>query len=480
MSVLNQKTLQKNQFSQRFVDFALENSLLNRNERILIAYSGGLDSSVLLFVLNELKTEFGFELVAGYFNHDMRGNESIRESKFVLQTCKKYGILLESGTGNVKNYAQENKVSLQEAARKLRYDFFEKVADNFRIDRIATGHHFDDQAETVFMRFLQGARIKSLRGIPVRRNRFIRPLLWAKKKELHAYAKKNNIQYFSDSTNEKSDYFRNKVRLDILPFLRDSLPANIDLILVKYGSQFQQMHELIELLKVEYYNSVVLSEEKDKIVLDITSFRNYFFVLQQFVIQKCCSVLGILNESLIEKYAFKITGFVNEKGGKKSLTIDNALQVCRNNTSLILSSLYDGDFEIPVQYGRSHKLPWEGHVFHSGVVKLDSGRNEIASERSWKSEWHELVDKYKIKGHLRLRTWKPGDDFCPLGMKNKKKLSDFFIDLKVPLNLKNRYPLLVDKEKVVWVCGLRIDDRVKITSGTQEAVGLRYSAPRLM
>ncbi len=462
----------RNILKNRFLDYVSNHGLLFENDKVLVAYSGGLDSSALLHVLNTVMESMHLSLIVGYFNHNLRGDESNQEAKFVQEVCDTYGLQLEIGTGDVNQCAKEHKISIQEAARKLRYMFFEKIAECYNISKIATAHHSDDQTETVLMRFFQGGSLTSLRGIPIKRDKYIRPLLWVTRSDLEAYVQNNKINYFADSSNDKEDYLRNKIRLNILPYLREQLPHNIDLVLEKHGQKFQQISELADVLKKESYTAVLVSEEKDKIILDIASFKNYFSLIQQLVIQECFDRLGCYNDSVNEKHAKTVVEFIYDAGRKNSLNLNNEIILTVNKTSLVLSNLSVASFDFPIEYGLKYELPWEGHIFQSEIIDVSCKDIDYSTVRNEKNEWNELVDRNKINEPLRLRTWQAGDAFCPLGMNGTKKLSDFFVDLKIPLHLKNKYPVLTDREKIIWVCGLRIDDRVKITSKTQDIIGL--------
>ncbi len=462
----------RNVLKNRFLNYVSNHGLLFENDKVLVAYSGGLDSSVLLHVLNTIMESMRLSLIVGYFNHDLRGDESKQEATFVQEVCDSYGLQLETGTGDVLHCAKEYKISIQEAARKLRYMFFEKSAEHHDVSKIATAHHGDDQTETVLMRFFQGGSIASLRGIPKKRDKYIRPLLWATRYDLEMYVQNNRIDYFADSSNNKEDYLRNKIRLNILPYLREQLPYNIDLVLEKHGQKFQQAAALANVLKRESYAAVLVSEKKDKIILDIASFKNYFSLIQQLIIQECFDRLGFYNESINEKHAKTVVEFIYDTRGKNSLNLNNEIILTISKTSLVLGYLSRTSFDFPIEYGMRYELPWEGHVFQSEIIDVSCKGIDYSTIRNEKSEWNELVDRHKINEPLRLRTWQAGDAFCPLGMDGTKKLSDFFVDLKIPLHLKNKYPVLADCEKIIWVCGLRIDDRVKITSKTEDIIGL--------
>ena len=463
-------------FESGFIDFCRRNSLMNKGETVLLAYSGGIDSSVLLHLLNNSKDELRIALVICYFNHNLRGAESAREEEFVKNTAAYCKLSLEVGTGDVETTAEKRGLSTQESARRLRYDFFERASKKFHADKIATGHHLDDQAETVLMRFLQGSGIKGLRGIPLQRQRYVRPLLWAKRSEIEQYAVAKGIHYFEDSSNKKTAYLRNQIRLEVLPYLREKLGTNIDLILVKHGRRFRSVSEMISDLSNQAFDRSIVQQGKDKIILDITSFKSYFMLVQDSVVCECFRRLGLHDSLRITHYSQKVLEFLNGTFKRKHMYITKDLYVHKNKDSLTISREHVHKFVQCVDLGKEYSFPEEKFRFHSEIIQPASSKQPVSLvDIKKRSSWDEVVDRGALVEPLTLRNWEAGDRFKPLGMQKSKKLSDFFIDLKIPPDVKKKLPILVDPEKIVWVCGIRIDDRVKVTKNTKEIVGLKYT-----
>jgi len=464
-------------FEAAFFDFIQKESLINKGDTVLVAYSGGIDSSVLLHLLHVFKKEFAIKLILAYFNHRLRGDESEDEEKFIKKTGVNYGIPLEIGTGDVLGAAKERGLSTQVSARFLRYDFFQKSAEKYDADKIATGHNYDDQAETVLMRFLQGSGIKGMRGIPVKRESYIRPLLWARRSEITKYADSKGICYFEDSSNIKTGYLRNQIRLEILPYLRKELGTNLDRILLNHGQRFQNVYELIDDLTVQAFDSSAVTREKDKIILDIASFKGYFKILQQSVLSECFKKLGETGNSLNFLYALSVLEFINGTFKRKYMYIFNGLYVYKDKNYVTIYREQNPSFEQFVEIGRKYSFDEDNFHFQSRVlgIELDAANHSISEYKQTYKRWDEIIDRRKLVEPLVLRTWKQGDRFKPLGMQQSKKLSDFFTDVKIPMHIKKQRPILVDQKKIVWVCGLRIDDRVKVTKNTKEIVGLKYT-----
>lgn len=465
------------EFEAAFFDFVQKESLINKGDTVIVAYSGGIDSSVLLHLMHIFKKEFAIKLIVAYFNHRLRGHESEDEEKFIKKTAVDYEILLEIGTGDVLAAAKERDLSTQVSARFLRYDFFQKSAEKYNADKIATGHNCDDQAETVLMRFLQGGGIKGMRGIPVRRESYIRPLLWARRSEITKYADSKGIRYFEDSSNVKTGYLRNRIRLEILPYLRKKLGTNLDRILLNHAQRFQNVYELIGDLTVQACDSSIVTCEKDKIILDIASFKGYFPILQQYVLSECFTKLGETDNSLNFLYALSALEFINGTFKRKHMYIFNGLCIYKDKSYVTIYRKHDRSFEQSVEIGRKYAFHDENFHFQSRVLGIDLDKVDFSMSgyKPAYKRWDEIIDRQKLVEPLALRTWKQGDKFKPLGMQQWKKLSDFFTDVKIPMHMKKQHPLLVDQKKIVWVCGLRIDDRVKVTENTKEIIGLKFT-----
>jgi len=448
---------------------------LTFSDTILIAYSGGVDSSVLVHLLDKNRNKCGFSLVLGYFNHRLRGEESEQEEEFVRRVAAQYGLSVERGTGDVKKTAQEYKISLQESARRLRYEFLQKTAEQYGACAVATAHHRDDFIETVLMRILQGATLKGLGGIPKCRGIFIRPLLWAYKSDILQYSHIRNISYFEDSTNSKVDYTRNIMRLKVLPYLRETIGTNIDQILFKQGERFQQMSEFLNKLSRTALEAVMVEQSKDKIILDITAFNNYFTIVRQLILTECLKLLGEQNEARCYRYADTIVRITSQNTAKKYRHISKSLCFYCTNSELILCRDLEKQLCVPIEIGKQYTFPEEQFQFESCTIPFD--KNSIVEDFSGIKQgiWDEVVDRGTLNEPLQLRYWRLSDRFHPLGMSHTKKLSDFFNELKISYDIRKRIPILIDKEKVVWICGLRIDDRVKITPETTDVVGLKYT-----
>jgi len=445
-----------------FIEFIKKHRLIKEKEKILTAYSGGQDSSVLLWLMKRASMELNFEIKACYFNHHLRGEESEREEQFIIRTAEDWNIPLVKGEGNVSTFSRENKYSIEEAARILRYRFFEEIKEKYFFDKVATGHQLDDHQETILSNFLRGTSLKGLSGIPIVRLPYIRPLHFASREKIHHYADSEGIPFFEDSTNLQDRYFRNNIRLNLVPYLETNFHKGIKNILAKYGKLFHDAHEVLDQIAVNEEENVFISLEKNKITLDIVKFNNYFNIIKKYILSGVFIRLGIeergINSSLMESVIF----LLDSKKKKKLIDLSGTVSCYIDYPECVFFIRNDEEFEYSVSIGKTIKADKFGFEFSSQIIE-DSPENK---------NWKEVVDFCKLKGPLVLRNWRKGDRFIPLGMREEKKLSDFFIDEKVPVYARKQIPLLVANNEIVWICGFRISETIKLTANTEKKLGL--------
>lgn len=425
--------------------------LLHEGERVLIAHSGGLDSTVLVYLLHRLHFHCGI----AHCNFQLRGEESVQDAKFSEMLAADLHLPFFSQSFDTEKYAADKKLSIQMAARELRYHWFGELIAAHGYTALATAHHSGDQAETLLLRLIDGKSTESLRGIPNRNGVIVRPLLPFSKEELHQYAKDKNIPWREDHTNELNTYKRNFIRHEILPRLKTIAPA-AESSLQNFAARNHEWNLLAE-------------ESIQRILSTCVEEMNGFVVVHlQTILRHAAS--GTILWKALQPYGF--TGDTIQQllhsatvSGKKFTSEHYTATVDRDRLLLEKNSPEDLP-EISIDNNTSKVEINNGQLFLQylpGETKLfPTGNNEA------------LIDASKLKFPLLLRRWKPGDQFQPLGMTGFKKLSDFFIDNKVPVPVKHQTYLLESNNEIVWVIGHRIDHRYRITSETDKIVHLRY------
>jgi len=443
-----------------YSDFVSKNRLFSKQDRLLLAVSGGVDSVVLC----ELCYQAGFDFVIAHCNFQLRGEESDRDENFVRELGKKYNKEVLVKRFDTSGYSTEHKVSTQVAARELRYSwFYELVNSQLSITNgptcILTAHHADDNIETVLMNFFKGTGIAGLRGILPKQGKIIRPLLSFRKEELLAFAQENNLQWVEDSSNATDKYSRNYFRQQLIPLVQKIYPK----------ADENMLDNIQRFADTELLYQQAIHQHKKKL-LEIKGNETHIPVLK---LQKSEPLYTIVYE-IIKEFNFtshqtnEVIGLLSSESGK--YVQSSSHRIIRNRSWLIIapsatekadtilieegtSSIEAAGFRLDFsnQTTTNHKPP----SVAVGLPKAMQTTNSIAQ-----------LDNKHISFPLILRKWKTGDYFYPLGMKKKKKLSRFFIDQKLSKTEKENIWVLESDKKILWVIGYRIDDRFKITDHT--------------
>ena len=439
-------------------------NLIAKDDRLVLALSGGIDSMVLADLLLKTKVQF----VAAHCNFHLRGNESNGDELFVRRFAEKKGIQCFVKHFETEKYAAEQGISIEMAARDLRYAWFEALRQQLSYDKIAVAHHSDDQAETFFINLLRGAGLRGLKGMLPQNGFIIRPLLWASREQIQQFAIENQILWREDHTNAESVYLRNKIRNQLLPVF-DELHPEARHGLYKSLEHLSSENELYRELLREKFSQIV--EEQDGLSViarrndeAIQTKKSYRVSLDCFAALAMTQREQLLFEWL-RQYGFNtdqcrfIYEAMNTGIGNKYYSPTHQLVIGRNELQLSeIRPVVDDKIQIEV-----------GEEDVTSPIHLRFSRFEKSSDFVIdKSPDVALLDADKVIFPLTLRHWRHGDRFHPLGMKGSKLLSDFFVDQKFTEWQKRNVWLLVSADdEIIWVVGHRIDDRFKVTSETK-------------
>jgi len=406
-------------------------------KKFLIACSGGVDSMVLVHLMDRLE----YKIALVHCNFQLRGKESDRDEMFVVGTANKMGIPVYSDTFETEKFAKKHRMSVQLAARNLRYTRFSELLEKFDYDYLVTAHHLDDDLETFLINLSRGTGLKGLTGIPKKNNKIIRPLLHFSKEEIISYARKENILWREDSSNDTDDYVRNNLRHHVIPSLKES---NIG-FLKNYATTRSHLQAAQRLLEdyATLVQRLVIEEKDDSLHFDLIKLQglpNYkdllFLLLSDF---------GFTSWPDIQK-------LVSAETGKRVFSSSHRL--LKNRGTLILSQITtnsDVSYEVSKD---GIKTPINLTITEVDFID-DAGADII------------FADEEKLHFPLVLRRWQEGDVFYPFGMQGKKKLSKFFKDEKYSQLDKERQWLLCNGNDILWVVGKRMDERFKITEETR-------------
>ncbi len=444
---------------QKIFNFINQHNLIDKNDKLLISFSGGPDSTFALYFLNKFKKKFKIEIAAVHFNHQLRGKESDEDEKFCYEFCKTLNIPIFSFKLNVKEYAKENKLSIEEAARILRYDTLENFSTKNNFNKIVTAHNLSDNTETVLINLFSGTGYTGFSGIPIKRGKIIRPFLCIFKEEILDYLNNNNINYRIDSSNLRNDFKRNFIRNKILPSIREKINPKVDEAIFRSSKILEILASIID----NHINELVIKHtriSKDSIFIKSSAKKIENEIFGE-IIKK------LLKENFDYKIeyddVYRIKSLLEKQKGKKIFLTKKLLAIREKNGIEILSNKKENNLITVIKVGESAKL-------NGRILKIeDASREEI---KFGKSKNVEYISADNLSDKFILRKWHPGDKFIPLGMKKPKKISDFLTDAKIKSSEKKDKFVLENNKFIVWLVGLRIDDRFKITSQTKRILKL--------
>ena len=440
-------------FKHKVSDFIHSHKLMSLDSKYLVAISGGADSVALMRVLKTL----GYSFEVAHCNFHLRGEESDRDESFCRDICKELGLEIHVAHFATREYAEAHKMSIEMAARFLRYDYFDKLCGDIGASSIVIAHHKDDSAETILMNIIRGTGLHGLLGISPVRDNIIRPLLCVSRIEIEDYLQAIHQDNITDSSNLLNDAVRNKIRLDIIPVIRQINPSFSDTI-VNMASRLRMVSDIfdthmaqcIDELRCNYPNDYgIKAFSIDKISDEYT----LYYLLADY---------GFSSGSIDSIY----TQMSNCQTGKMFHSSTHTLLIDR------------GKLLIQEERAPFHplKLPIDGHYIIDNSKRLHVETLSFNSDDEIeKAPYVAQIDADKVKMPLTIRNIQPGDKFSPLGMKGKKLVNDFLSDMKINLLEKRQQLIVADANgNIVWVVGKRIDHHFRITKSTKKVIRLRY------
>ncbi len=440
--------------------------LLEKDDRVIVGVSGGMDSMVLLHLLNACRETLNLFLVIAHVNHGFRPEESEREAEVVQKESARLRLPFEYGKFNVKEFQKLGGLSPQDAARRIRFHFFDDLLRKHGAQKIALGHHADDQVETILLRLIRGAGLRGLKGmLPIRDGKVIRPLLEVWRWEVESFALKNEVSFLSDSSNSRSDYLRNRIRLGLVPLIEKEFQPHFKETLLRASTLLREEDDYLETGAEKAFQRMV-HQTKDTLSFKWSEYRPLHRAVQWRVIRKIVQRIHD-GEAVLGD------------GGRTDVL--RVFQKLRQPSASFLMELAHGvwiekRYDV-VSLGKrdiNPAAPFEVALRSPGRTFIKEIGREVVIEERNRGPFKDyrgpataaLMDYESLRFPLKIRNFRPGDRFCPLGVKGTQKLKEFFIDHKVPKFERPSVPLLISEERIAWVVGYRIDERVKITEKT--------------
>jgi tRNA(Ile)-lysidine synthase len=453
-----------------FLNTIKKNNMLIKGDSVLIALSGGVDSTVMTCLLNEIREQYDLKLYAFHLNHMIRKREAKREAEFVKGLCDDLLIRAFLNEYDVKGHAKKHGLSVQAAAREVRYRMLEEIKTKYKINKIATAHNADDRVETVLIRMLRGTAGANISGIaPVRDGYIIRPLIDAFKDDIRDYAKKNKIVYMEDLSNRDTKYLRNRVRLLLIPYLKKNYNDNIRESILSLSKVSAFENDFINKKVNVKYEGCLLKKTGKELTFSIKKLLNVEKAVLNRILTRAYYSIAPVGHTITFKHIEKISYILGANKPNLSYRLPGGVTVTRAYDELKFTS---SDTLTSPYYEYEHSLNDTTGIKEAGLKvksELVTGAG-ILDRINKKKDNEEYLDAGKLTYPLTVRNFKAGDTIRPLNMKGHKKLKDIYIDKKVPVKDRRTLPVLVSGGELVLVFGVVFSDRFKVTKATKSAV----------
>jgi tRNA(Ile)-lysidine synthase len=441
------------------------NKMLNQSDKVIVGVSGGPDSMCLLHSLISIKEKYGITIVTAHINHGLRGRESDEDEIYVKEYCEKNNIEFYSRRVDLNKIAEERKLSTETAGREIRYEFFLELMKRLKAHRIALAHNANDQAETVLMRIIRGAGIEGLTGIkPVRDNIFIRPLIDISRAEIESYCSDNGIEARVDRTNFENIYSRNKIRLELIPYINNNFNCNIVNGLGRLAKTLNVDNDFLEKEALVKYKKYCLNRD-NRIVITKEAFDEHEAMLTRIIRNALIELTGSLYN--FEKiHIYDIINIQKHITGKRSMLPRNVAAF--NNYGSVELYICNNEDMPNIKENDEYILCEGKNIISERLMTVQL--NVLSSKAVVNFNTNKMVkyfDYDKAKGDINIRYRKEGDRFTPLGMKGSRKLKDIFIDMKIPQAERDKIPLICFGNHIAWIIGYRVSEKYKVDVNTK-------------
>lgn len=461
-------------------DYVREHQLITQGDRVIIGLSGGADSVCLLFVLLELQKELDFTLTAVHVNHQLRGQEALRDQNYVENLCKSLDVPLKIENAAVAEVAKKNKMGIEEAGRMVRYQTFETYAGKIGANKIALAHHQNDQAETMIYHLARGTDLTGLASIRPRRGMYIRPLLCMNRKEIEDYLEKNHLEYVTDSSNLEDHYIRNRVRHHVVEYLEEQVNEQAVAHMCETAQAMGELYEYLSAEAVRKLNQYGVVKAGG-IYLKQTLFSEPK-VMAGYVIRETIAQISGSLKDVTREHINQIQLLAGRSVGKQvHLPYDlfakkeyEGIWIGKKESAFYENKIADGTCgekeagrHLPVlEINQTFQMKWNGYEI---IGCAEPWNPQEIPEKKY-TKW---FDYDKIKSTLMIRYRHTGDQIRINDQGGRKKLKDYFIDVKIPKEQRDSVPLLCCDQDVLWVVGYRISEAYKVTESTKNILKIQ-------
>jgi tRNA(Ile)-lysidine synthase len=441
--------------------------LLKQNENVVVAFSGGSDSTALVMALSQIAPAMGLQLIVAHFNHGLRGHEADEDERFARRLSKKLGLAFVCGKMSKEKVAKN--LSPEEFYRRERYHFLDEVAKSTHAQKIALGHNLQDQAETVLLHLLRGSGLEGLKGImPMRNGKFIRPLIGISRKEIVAFLKAAGLTYRDDTSNESKLYLRNRIRLELLPYLKKEFNPRMDETLAQTAEILREDNNFIRGCVENAIKSSCIEKQENRIILNVQYTRMLPIAIRRRLFKELLENFNPEKSGISFSHIDALNNLlVNSESGRR-ICLPCGVEARREYENLILEQVTDRLKK--VEYSYQVEIPSSIFLRERNVTVCLRRTKKNKIEFNVKNK--DYFDLDKIRLPLVLRNRREGDRFQPLGMSGRQKLKSLFIDHKIPQRKRNEIMVLADAQSVIWIENMHLNEQVKITPETKNVLEL--------
>ncbi len=444
-----------------------DSAMLSGGEAVLVALSGGPDSVALLHVLCRLKKKLKLDITAMYINHQMRLRAARAEEEFCRQLCEGLKVKLIIERHDVPSVAKQSGKGLEEAARDIRYQVFERMIGEYAFDRVALGHHADDQVETVLFRLFRGTGRSGLTGIPAVRGNYIRPLLSLRKAEILDYLNVNGLEYCEDRSNASLKYRRNYIRHKLIPAVRKNLNLRAGEAVLAMVDTVSAEEQYLEGVVARHWRKIVVTTPGEKLNLDLQALCGYDIWLRRRLLRRCLVETCRSGKAPAREVVERLDRFARSPKG--AISLPQSVRASVVDGRLLIFRVEPRSLNIPLVPGKRLVFDWPHLFFKSRVVSRgDAPIEKHARARRVTLDWD------KLEAPFTVRLIRPGDRFVPLGMCGHKKVGNYLTDRKVCREYRDEIPVVCDNRGIVWLTGFEIAERARVDSKTRKVLTIEY------
>ncbi|WP_432404938.1 tRNA lysidine(34) synthetase TilS [Wukongibacter sp. M2B1] len=460
----------------KFLETIRVHKLIEKKEGIVVGVSGGPDSICLLHLLCKLRENFGIKVFVVHLDHQFRGIEAKKDAEYVKEICERLGIKSYIFSYDVSQYSKEKGITFEEAGRELRYKLFEEVAKETGASKIAIAQNRNDQAETVLMRLMRGSGLEGLTAIDYKRDgKIIRPLLDITRKEIEEYCEENDLKPRIDKTNLETIYTRNKIRLELIPYIESNFNSKVIDALWRSANLLRDDSDYLTKAADEKLRDIAISSNSNNYSLDLKKFSKLHISMKKRVLRKVVNEVKGNLKNIGLKHIESIIKLANRNsvGSKIDLPGHIIVELGYNSIDIKTEEILEEkiknlDFEYKLYIGETTPIKDLNASIKVEIVSPSERHNNQKDKNTI------FIDYSKIKGGLFIRNRKDGDKFHPLGMRGTKKVKDYFIDEKIPREIRNKIPILCDEKGIIWIVGYRMSENYKIDIKTDKVIKITY------